>query len=107
MKRFTGKVAIITGASRGMGYACSLSFLEEGASVALVDVREDVLEKALVKLQPKGKKAIAIECNVSKYNDVQDAVGKVIERFGTIDILVNNAGVLRTTTPLEKIEENE
>ena len=107
MKRFSDKVVIVTGASRGMGRTCALSFVKEGAAVAFVDIKIDELESTIVEIKNKGSKAIAIECDVSNRVDVHRAVQTTIENFGTVDVLVNNAGVLRTTTPLENIEEQE
>jgi 3-oxoacyl-[acyl-carrier protein] reductase len=107
MGSFNDKVVIVTGAGRGMGHACALSFSNVGASVALIDTNKDETQKMVDHLQAEGKKAMTLECDVSNSADVQRAVSSVLEKFDTVDILVNNAGVLRTTTPLEGIEAAE
>ena len=107
MERFNDKVVIVTGAGRGMGLACALSFSKEGASVALIDINKDETHKTVDRLRAEGKKAMACECDVSKPADVQRTVNTILEKFDTVDILVNNAGVLRITTPVEDIEDAE
>jgi 3-oxoacyl-[acyl-carrier protein] reductase len=107
MERFVDKVVIITGAGRGIGQACAFSFASEGAAIALVDVRKDETQKTVDRLQAEGKKALALECDVSNHVQVEEAVATILNTFNTVDVLVNNAGVLRITTPLEKIEADE
>lgn len=107
MRRFVGKVVVVTGAGRGMGLACGLSFASEGGAVAFVDVRKEGVEEGSNEVRSRGGKALAIVCDVSDSGQVQRAVNAVVDEFGTVDVLVNNAGVLRTTTPLENITEEE
>lgn len=98
---------MVSGAGRGMGRSCALSFSEEGAAVAFVDIEVDEIKSTVAQLKEQGSEAIAIKCDVSKFDEVHKAVQTTIETYGTVDILVNNAGVLSTTTPLENIEEKE
>ena len=107
MERFIDKVVIVTGAGRGIGQTCALSFANEGATIALIDVKKDETQKTVDRLRAEGKKALALECDVSNSTQVQEAVNTILDKFGTEDILINNAGVLRITTPLEKIEADE
>ncbi|SEP64712.1 NADP-dependent 3-hydroxy acid dehydrogenase YdfG [Loktanella sp. DSM 29012] len=93
MKNFdmTGKTALITGASRGIGAAAARAFAAAGANVVLVArSRENIVEIA----GEIGEKALAVPCDVSRYWEVEQAVGAAIETYGAIDIIVNNAGVI-------------
>jgi len=89
----TGRTAMITGASKGLGLAIATRFAESGADVALLARRPDVLEEAKVIAGARAKGHVAVfPCDVSKAADVARAHAGVMERFGKIDILVNNAG---------------
>lgn len=91
MDRLAGKVAIITGAARGMGAAHVRRFVEEGAAVLLTDVREAEGQALAVEL---GQNVMFLKHDVAEPSDWAVVVEKCIERFGKIDILVNNAGIL-------------
>jgi NAD(P)-dependent dehydrogenase (short-subunit alcohol dehydrogenase family) len=107
MKKFQDKVAIVTGAARGMGKAIASAFAREGALVVVVDTDVSATKQAAMEIEDSGGKALGLVCNVSIKSDVENTISKVIAEFGTIDILVNNAGVLRTTRPLEEIPESD
>ena len=93
MTRLHNKVALITGAGRGIGKAIALRFADEGAHVAVLD-RDDEVVNVVAQITPPRPLAIALtQTDVSDPAPVQRAVEQVIQRFGRIDILVNNAGI--------------
>ncbi|MBM4761406.1 3-oxoacyl-ACP reductase FabG [Bacillus sp. B15-48] len=93
--RFVGKVAFITGGSRGIGKAIAETFAEEGAKVAVIDINEDGLKEISVEFENKGFEIYTKKANVVNYEEVENAVEEVNSQFGSIDILVNNAGITR------------
>jgi NAD(P)-dependent dehydrogenase (short-subunit alcohol dehydrogenase family) len=102
-----GKVAIITGASRGIGRAISRAFAEAGADliVSSRNKRPPELEKVAEEVRSLGRKALAIPAHVGKREDVENLVQRTLQEFGRIDILVNNAGanpILSTMVDLEE-----
>jgi len=91
-----GKIALITGAGRGIGKAIALKMGEAGAKVAIVDVGNlEPAQSVKAELLEMGTEAEVFECNVADFAAVEQLVKQVIERFGGIDILVNNAGIVR------------
>ena len=101
-----GKVAIVTGGTRGIGYEIVKKFLDNKAKVVLFGSREESVNKALSSLKEDGYEVIGLYPNLSNLEEVKEAYEKVIEEYGKIDILVNNAGV-SSATPLEKYTEEE
>lgn len=89
----SGKVAIVTGGSVGIGYGISYRLAEAGATVVIAGRRYDEARKAADELVAQGFKAYAIACDVSKEESVQSMIGETLREFKTIDILVNNAGI--------------
>ena len=87
-----GKVALVTGGSRGLGLQIAEGLGEAGASVAITARREEGLHKAVEHLTQRGTKAMSVVCDISKNDQVEAAVKNVLEQFQHIDILVNNAG---------------
>ncbi|MBN9360584.1 MULTISPECIES: SDR family NAD(P)-dependent oxidoreductase [unclassified Devosia] len=88
-----GKVAVVTGAGRGIGRAIARTLAAEGVTVAIVDFRQDLLDDAAMEWTEAGWPGLRILCDVREAAQVNAAVGAVDEAFGRIDILVNNAGV--------------
>lgn len=101
-----GKVAIITGGTRGIGYDIVKKFLDNKAKVVLFGSREESVNKAISNLKEEGYEAIGFYPNLSNLDDVKKAYDAVIKNYGKIDILVNNAGV-SSSTPFEKYTEEE
>lgn len=89
----SGKIAVITGASSGLGADAAIAYAEAGADVALLARRKEKLEGVKKQIEAMGKKAIAVQCDVADEDSVKAAIDQVLKTFGKIDILLNNAGV--------------
>jgi len=107
MSKLTGKVAVVTGASKGIGAAIAKSLGAEGASV-VVNYASDKAgaDKAVDAISKAGGKAIAVQGDVSKAADAQGIIDAAIKNFGKLDVLVNNSGVYKFT-PIEAVTEEE
>jgi NAD(P)-dependent dehydrogenase (short-subunit alcohol dehydrogenase family) len=90
---FTGQVALVTGASSGMGLATARAFAEAGAAVVLTDVNQDALREATEALTTAGHQALAVVCDVSDEAAVAAAVRTTVGRYGRLDMAFNNAGI--------------
>jgi 3-oxoacyl-[acyl-carrier protein] reductase len=96
MKLLEGKVALITGASRGIGKAIAIAFAQQGASIAFTDMRRDeLMEGTEREIQALGVKAMGYASDASSFEDSERAVDEIAKEFGRVDILVNNAGITR------------
>src|SRR2546421_4254315 len=93
-KKLAGKVALVTGASSGIGEATAIALAEEGARVAALARRSDRLEKVVKRIKDAGGEALPIIADVTNEVQLREAIRLVKETFGRIDILVNNAGVM-------------
>ncbi|MFC7533775.1 3-oxoacyl-ACP reductase FabG [Actinoplanes sp. GCM10030250] len=89
------RVAIVTGAARGIGAATALQFAGEGAAVAVLDLDESACAAVVDRIKAGGGTAVALGCDVSDEAQVDAAIDKVAAELGRVDVLVNNAGVLR------------
>ncbi|MDR2620265.1 MAG: SDR family oxidoreductase [Propionibacteriaceae bacterium] len=89
----TGKVAVVTGASSGLGAAAAIAYAEHGADVALLARRADKLQQTAEQITALGRKALAVTCDVASEESVKAAIDQVAAEFGHIDILLNNAGI--------------
>jgi 3-oxoacyl-[acyl-carrier protein] reductase len=95
MGRFDGRVALITGAARGIGFGIAQRFAEEGAAIAIVDLNEADAAEAAAKLPTAGQKHVGIGCDVADRPSAEAAVARAVEELGGLHILVNNAGITR------------
>ena len=96
MKLLEGKVAVVTGAARGIGKAIAMKFAQEGASVAFTDQKADEnFQNTEKELQALGVKAKGYTSNAADFEDTAKVVSEIVKDFGRIDVLVNNAGITR------------
>ena len=106
MKLLEGKVAVITGAARGIGRAVALNFGKNGANIAFTDMRIDdnvlSLEKELAAM---GVKAKGYASDASNFQQSHEIINQIVEEFGKVDILINNAGITRDTLLMRMTEE--
>jgi NAD(P)-dependent dehydrogenase (short-subunit alcohol dehydrogenase family) len=102
-----GKVALVTGASQGLGRALALAFAREGASIVFNSRSEERFRPVAREAESLGAEVLALAADVSKSADVERLVGATVERFERIDVLVNNAGVLGPRVPIEEYPEDE
>jgi 3-oxoacyl-[acyl-carrier protein] reductase len=102
--RLSNKVAMVTGAGRGIGLGIALAFAREGARVALCDVDASLLDRALAEVEAIAGQGLAFPMDVTRRAQIDAVVQDVLDRWGTIDILVNNAGIYEVL-PVEEITE--
>lgn len=100
------KVALVTGAARGIGREIALNFARQGADVAVVDISLADAEAVASEIRNMGRRAVAVSGSVGNTEDVETFVGKISAELGRIDILVNNAGITRDTLLLRMKEED-
>ena len=100
------KVALVTGAGRGIGKAIALRFSEEGARVVVNDIDLSYAESIAKRLKKMGREALAIKADVSKLEEVERMFERAVQQFSRVDILVNNAGI-RRDIPFHKISQKK
>jgi len=101
--KLSGKIALVTGGSRGIGFATAKILSENGANVIITSKNQERLEKSVLEIP----NAIGITADIRNTNDVKNVVKKIIEKFGKLDILVNNAGIFPKIKQLHEINEDE
>jgi NAD(P)-dependent dehydrogenase (short-subunit alcohol dehydrogenase family) len=100
-----GKVAIVTGGSRGIGRAIAIGLAEHGADVALAARKPEALAEAVAAVEATGRRAIAVPTNVRRMDELDALVAETQRRLGRVDILVNNAGTNPVFGPVQDIDE--
>ena len=103
--KLQGKVALITGAGSGIGWATALLFAREGARVACADINEGAAKETAQQIEKAGGQALVIRADVSRSEDCQAMVERTVATWGRLDILFNNAGVPQAPTPVENLDE--
>jgi gluconate 5-dehydrogenase len=102
----TGKVALVTGASSGLGVKYTKALANQGADIAITARRVDKLEKTKKEIENIGVKCFMVPCDVSKTDENVSMVNKVKEYYGKIDILINNAGVGKSSLRIFRLMKN-
>jgi 3-oxoacyl-[acyl-carrier protein] reductase len=106
MNHLTDRVALVTGAGRGIGAATARRLAADGAAVAVADLTEGDTEETATAISDSGGTAIGVGCDVTVADQVEAAVDKVVAELGRIDILVNNAGIIRDNLLFKMSEED-
>ena len=100
-----GKVALVTGASYGIGFAIASAYADAGATIVFNDIKQELVDKGIAAYEEKGVKAHGYVCDVTDEEQVKAMVAKIEEEVGVIDILVNNAGIIKRIPMLEMTAE--
>ena len=108
MKRLEGKVAVVTGAGKGLGEGIAVAFAEEGADIVVAARTREDLDKVVEKIEEKGQQGLAVQCDITDAEAVDRLFDEALKKFGKVDILVNNAGINIPTaladTPIEDFD---
>lgn len=104
--KLDGRVAIVTGGARGIGFACVERLLAEGAQVVIADIDEDAGREALREVRDAGRQALYVQCDVGDRLDTNNLIKATIDAFGVVDVVVNNAGIL-SGAPFLELKEDE
>ncbi|HAX51517.1 SDR family oxidoreductase [Muricomes intestini] len=103
--KLEGKIAVITGASAGMGKAMVLLFAKEGATVIAIARRKERLDEIVLQAKDFDGKIIAVQGDVAVEKDMEDLIDRVVKEYGTLDILINNAGIMDEMMPVAEVTD--
>jgi len=103
--RLSEKVAVVTGASSGIGRASAILFAKEGAKVVVADINDEGGEETVSRIKGAGSDAIFVHTDVSRADEIRQLVKTTVDTFGRLDVLFNNAGIPQRPTPIHAIEE--
>lgn len=101
----TGKVALITGGSRGLGLQIALAFADAGADIVIASRKAEACESAAAQVRARGRRALAHACHVGRWSDIDALVDESYQQFGKVDVLVNNAGMSPLYPSLVEVTE--
>ena len=101
----TGKVALITGGSRGLGREIALAFADQGADVVIASRKQDACDATAREVEARGRRALAHACHVGKWSELDGLADAAYDHFGKVDILVNNAGLSPLYPSLDQVSE--
>jgi len=93
--RLKDRVALVTGGARGIGQAIAMTFAREGADIVVADVNLEIAQKTALEIEALGRKALALEMDLTNYEKVEEGINKILDKMGKVDILVNNAGITK------------
>jgi len=93
--RLKDRVALVTGSAQGIGREIALVFAREGADVIISDINMEKAAKTSIEIEALGRRSLALQLNVTDYASVEEAVNKILDKFGKVDILINNAGITK------------
>lgn len=107
MGKLENKVAVVTGASSGMGEAIAKLFASEGASVVAMARRKERLDDLIKEIEADGGKAIAVAGDVTIQEDVDNSIKTAVDKYGKLDIVINNAGLMDKMQPVERVTDED